>query len=306
MLKSALSHFTEAICAYHAQSFDAALQLTQKAAAAEPKSLFYQQAVRFLKDVAAQKSSDVYASPAGFEAFIRGGGNIPLYANTSAILGRIYAQNGPATLLDIGVGDGHALLPALSSAITHLDLVEPSAAMLTTLSKKLNMYDLQYQLHPMTWQNFQNDIEPGRYWNIIQMTFSAHAFAPHQRPELLRWCAKKADQLLIVEFDVPQFADMLDTDVVAYHVAKYELGLAEYSGQEIVMQRFLMPVFFGNFAHDSQRLTFEQPADAWQADLKQAGFLNMQKIPIFSYWWGPAFLIHATTSGTAANIQEVA
>ena len=157
-MKSAISFFIEAVYAYHEQSFDSAYQLTEEAAALEPESLFYQQAKRFLKHVSDKKSSDVYASPEGFEAFIRGGGNIPLYENTSAALNQIYEESGLSTLLDIGVGDGHALLPALSENITHLDLVEPSAAMLTSLSKKLGDHDLQFQLHPMIWQDFRSPI----------------------------------------------------------------------------------------------------------------------------------------------------
>lgn len=293
-MKLALTNFTKAVYAYHEQSFDSAFQLSQKAAAAEPNSFFYQQAELFLKNVAEKKSSDVYASPEGFEAFIRGGGNVPLYELTSAALNQIYEESGPSALLDIGVGDGHALLPALSPNITHLDLVEPSAAMLTTLGKKLGDHDLQYQLHPMIWQDFRDDIDPTRRWNLIQMTFSAHTFVQNDRAELLHWCAEKTDQLLLVEFDVPLFAEMLNPDVIAYYVSQYELGLTEYADQEIVMQRFLMPVFFGNFAHDSQRLTFEQPAENWRDDLQAAGFSDIQQRPIFNYWWGPAFLLRAT------------
>ena len=71
-------------------------------------------------------------------------------------------------------------------------------------------------------------------------------------------------------------------------------GLAEYIGQELVMQRFLMPVFFGNFAHDSQRLTFEQPAENWRVELQNAGFEDIHTSPIYDYWWGPAFLMRAS------------
>lgn len=291
---SADSHFTKAVHAYHQQDFDSALQLTEKASAVQSESLFYQQAKLFLQDVVQKKSSDVYASPEGFEAFIRGGGNIPLYTNTSAQLNQIYTEDKPSTLLDIGVGDGHALLPALSPAIKRLDCVEPSAAMLTSLGKKLEAHSLESHLHPMTWQAFRDGVSRDQTWQMIQMTFSAHTFLPEDRPELLRWCAEKGTQLVIVEFDVPVFGDMLSAEVIGYYVEKYELGLAEYRDQEIVMQRFLMPVFFGNFAHDSQRLTFEQPAANWQAEVQNAGFSTVQKVPVYDYWWGPAFLLKAS------------
>ena len=291
---SADSHFTKAVHAYHQQDFDSALQLTEKASAAQPESLFYQQAELFLQDVVQKKSSDVYASPEGFEAFIRGGGNIPLYTNTSAQLNQIYTEDKPSTVLDIGVGDGHALLPALSPAIERLDCVEPSAAMLTSLGQKLEAHSLESHLHPMTWQAFRDSLSADQRWQMIQMTFSAHTFLPEDRSELFGWCAEKGTQLVIVEFDVPVFGDMLSAEVIGYYVEKYELGLAEYRDQEIVMQRFLMPVFFGNFAHDSQRLTFEQPAANWQAEVQNAGFSTIQKVPVYDYWWGPAFLLKAS------------
>jgi hypothetical protein len=98
---------------------------------------------------------------------------------------------------------------------------------------------------------------------------------------------------MIAEFDVPLFSDMLTPDVIGYYVSKYELGLAEYRDEERVMQGFLMPVFFGNFAHNSERVTFEQTAVHWQADLAKAGFSSIEKYPIFDYWWAPAFMLKA-------------
>ena len=290
-----LSHFIDALFAYNDQSYDVALDLTEKAAQADPQSLFFQQATLFLQKTAATKSVDVYIAPEGFEKFIRGGGNLPLYANTSALLNRVYQKGTSQTLLDIGVGDGHALLPALSKEITEVDLVEPSATMLNKLTGALKERPITYRGYPMRWQDFrdQHRSDPTQVWDIIQMTFSAHTFLPGDRPELLAWCARHGKQLLIAEFDVPLFPDMLTDDVIGYYVSKYERGLAEYKDEEIVMQGFLMPVFFGNFAHNSERVTFEQTAAHWQSDLEKAGFTTIQQTPIYDYWWAPAFLLQA-------------
>ena len=54
-----------------------------------------------------------YDQPRAFEIFIRAGGNPPLYTAVSGALARLYEQLGVRCLLDIGVGDGMALLPAL-------------------------------------------------------------------------------------------------------------------------------------------------------------------------------------------------
>ncbi|MCA9916799.1 MAG: class I SAM-dependent methyltransferase [Anaerolineales bacterium] len=294
-MKSALSFFIDAVLAYHEQAFDAALQLTEQAAQAEPDSLFYQQAVMFLRETAVTKSVDVYVSPEGFEQFIRGGGNLPLYTNTSALLNQAYRQSNAKTLLDIGVGDGHALLPALSDSMAALDLVEPSAAMLDKLAAELQKQAVAFRAFPMPWQQFRDQLAPNTApaWDIIQMTFSAHTFLPEERATLLGWCATHGKQLMIAEFDVPLFTDMLTPEVIGYYVAKYERGLAEYPNEPKVMQGFLLPVFFGNFAHNSERVTFEQTAVHWQTNLENAGFTAVQKVPIYDYWWAPAFMLTA-------------
>ena len=294
-MNTPLSYFIDALFAYNEQSYEEALRLTEKAAQAKPQSLFYQQAALFLQKTAVHKESNVYASPQGFEKFIRGGGNLPLYVNTSAQLNDIYKKSQLQSLLDIGVGDGHALLPALSAQRIKLDLVEPSSAMLDTLTGELKQRSIPFQAHPMRWQQFRDQMASNdpQKWDIIQMTFSAHTFLPDERPQLLEWCAKRCTHFLIAEFDVPLFSTMLTPEVIGYYVSKYERGLAEYADEPIVMQQFLMPVFFGNFAHDSKRLTFEQTAVHWQADLEKAGFSTVQKQPIFDYWWAPAFMLTA-------------
>jgi hypothetical protein len=54
---------------------------------------------------------DVYDQPAAFTAFVRGGGNVVLYERLSARLADGYDKTQLATLLDIGCGDGLALVP---------------------------------------------------------------------------------------------------------------------------------------------------------------------------------------------------
>ena len=291
-----LSYFTDAVLAYHQQAFDDALRLAELALDKAPHNLLFRQAVLFLQRIVEQERVDVYVSPKGFEKFIRGGGNLPLYANTSALLKGYYEAGEAATLLDIGVGDGFALLPALSSNVVSLDLVEPSAAMLGKLVAAVEQKGFAYRAHPMRWQRFRDEIAAqaeSRVWDMIEMTFSAHTFLPDERPELLAWCADRCKRFALVEFDVPLFADMLAPEVIEYYIAKYEAGLAEYRDEEIVMQGFLMPVFFGNFAHNSERVTFEQPSDRWEADLAQAGFSSIEKLPVYDYWWAPAFMLRA-------------
>ena len=116
------------------------------------------------------------------------------------------------------------------------------------------------------------------------MTFSAHTFLPDERAAFLEWCAQRCRQFVMAEFDVPLFTEMLTPEVIGHYVSKYERGLAEYRDDERVMQGFLMPVFFGNFAHNSERVTFEQTA------VKPASSR-------FDYWWAPAFMLQAKGKG---------
>src|SRR5204863_8028536 len=55
----------------------------------------------------------VYDRPAASRAFIDGGGNVGLYEAVSAALARLSADVRPSRLLDVGCGDGRALVPAL-------------------------------------------------------------------------------------------------------------------------------------------------------------------------------------------------
>src|SRR5262245_34615049 len=57
----------------------------------------------------------VYDHPEAFQAFINGGGNVGLYEAVSAALARLYDRTRPRSLLDVGCGDGRALLPALAA-----------------------------------------------------------------------------------------------------------------------------------------------------------------------------------------------
>ena len=59
------------------------------------------------------RSGSVYDQPGAFTAFIRGGGNIELYRRLSSELAARYDSLRPSSLLDLGCGDGLAVVPAL-------------------------------------------------------------------------------------------------------------------------------------------------------------------------------------------------
>src|SRR5689334_4114040 len=84
-------------------AFEPALDHARRAAAQDPGDLVCAQAATYLQRVVEHGKQAVYVSGAGFSAFIRGGGNTPLYRATSAALREVYQRCPQLTLLDIGV-----------------------------------------------------------------------------------------------------------------------------------------------------------------------------------------------------------
>jgi hypothetical protein len=279
-----------AIHAFHASDYAAAATYASRAAAAAPTSLTAAAAAAYLARVAAGGPASVYVTGEAFSAFIRGGGNVPLYEHTSAALRAVYAEYDQLSLLDIGVGDGLALLPALTPAVGTLDLVEPSAALLAHTCAALDARGVAYAAHNTTIQAFA--AQSTERWDLAQATFSLQSLPPDERAATLRWLCDHTDRLLLVEFDVPPIAAPLDPAWIAYVVERYELGLAEYAAAgDLVAQGFLMPVMFGYFDRGAARTNYEQPIAAWLDDLRAAGFRTVVQRPVYAYWWASAVLV---------------
>ena len=105
--------------------------------------------------------------------------NVPLYQAVSAALRDVYAEHSDAHLLDIGVGDGLALLPALTPNIHRVDLVEPSAALLVGVGEALETRGIPYHAFNGTIQAFAKGHSGP--WDLAQATFSLHSLAPAER-----------------------------------------------------------------------------------------------------------------------------
>jgi hypothetical protein len=293
MQPAALAQFTAALEAFARDDHAAAAQAARRAAQADPASRLASAAARYLERIAAQGRASVYLSGEAFGAFIRGGGNRPLYTALSAALRTIYAAGGPLTLLDVGVGDGLALLPALTPELRRIDLVEPSAPMLGRTTSALAERGQAFRAFAMPFQRFAAGA--GARWELAQATFSLQSLPPAERRVALAWLRAHTDRLLIAEFDVPNLGVGLEPARIAYMAARYEVGLAEYDGDdELVAQGFLMPVFFGAFDPSAARTNYEQPIAAWEDDLRAAGFAAVARRRLYDYWWAPAHLLDAS------------
>lgn len=251
--------------------------------------------------LAASGGQRVYDQPAAFNAFVGGGGNIALYQSVAAALGELYQRHGVTDVLDIGVGEGTALLPALQSA-THrpasVDLVEPSAALLDAALARLTQADLGVQVRSwqMGAQDFVAQHLASHTWSLGQSTFALQSLPPHERAQVLRALRPHVGHLAVVEFDVPDLPHA-SGEHLASLVARYQRGLGEYEeNRDLVAQGFLMPMLTSQFAPDhdqTERTNWEHTAVIWGEHVEQAGYEQVTLTPLDDYWFAPAFLLTA-------------
>ncbi|MEV8606680.1 class I SAM-dependent methyltransferase [Amycolatopsis sp. NPDC051373] len=178
----------------------------------------------------------MYDQPAAFTAFIRGGGNVSLYERLSAALAARYAALRPESLLDLGCGDGLAVVPALAQSSFRpgrIDLVEPSAALLADVDVPgANRFGA-------TARSFLG--ANGSTWNLAQSTFAMQSMTPPVRAAVLRELRPRTETLVLAEFDIPVL-DEGSPEFLESLVTRYECGVAEYGAQaSLVAQGFSYP-----------------------------------------------------------------
>lgn len=245
---------------------------------------------------------DVYDQPEAFQAFITGGGNVSLYDAASRALAEVYESvDSAASVLDIGCGDGAALVPALSrtqNLPAHVDLVETSQVLLSIAKTQLEQLGVTTNNYSMTAQHFVSGLDRTRRWDVVESTFALHAIPPDERSIMLRQLHTHVGKLAIIEFDVPVHEPMSDAHL-AFLADTYEVGLGEYGNdRDLVAQGFLMPVLVGQLTPGAPRVTFEQPAEAWGDQLEASGYREVTYQELCPYWSSPAVLI--TARGRAA------
>lgn len=267
-----------------------ALGLVEALAAADPQARLPTALLRFLR---ANPPGDVYTSPEALTRFIDGGSNRALYDALHAALRERYAEVGPGSLVDLGCGDGRVARAALVASIGRVDLVEPSAALLDLAAGALAGLVPDVRAHTATAADFLAGAAAGERWDVAQSTFALHTMPAGERASVLSALAGRVGRLFMAEFDVPAFADR-SAEHAAYCAERYERGLREYDGDAVVAQGFLMPVLVGQFAPGAVRHTHEQPASAWVAELRAAGFADVTVTPLHPYWWADAVLVEAT------------
>lgn len=234
----------------------------------------------------------VYDGGEAFRDFISGGGNVRLYRGVVERLAQRYRDQAATTVVDLGCGDGRAVLAAAERAGTalSLELVEPSADLLGVAVAGAADRGLTVTAHSGTAQEFVAGIaDPATSWDIAQATFALSALPAAQRATVLRGLRPYVNRLVIIEFDVPRLDETSD-DYLAHLVDRYEIGVAEYSnGNHRVAQGFLIPLLLGLVAPGQRRGVWEAPAGDWAELLRREGYREVAIAKVEDYWWAPAF-----------------
>lgn len=289
-----LDAFYLALIAFNADQFETAARFARIAAERDSAHHVFAQASIYLDRVIQHGKAGVYVDGEAFAAFIRGGGNVHLYAAVSDTLRVVYATYSSLTVLDIGVGDGLALLPALTETVAHVTLVEPSETMLARTTDALRRQGVGFTAINTTIQQFMAQAAADVRWSVIQATWSLQSIPPEERPAIFAWLHAHSDRVLIAEFDVPAFDALLAPPRVQYIVERYARGLAEYENDGgVVAQGFLMPVLFGYFDASAARTNWEGPIQDWVAQLQEAGFTQVETRKLYSYFWADSYVIDA-------------
>ncbi|MFC4852236.1 methyltransferase domain-containing protein [Actinophytocola glycyrrhizae] len=232
---------------------------------------------------------EVYDRPAAFTAFIRGGGNVGLYEAVSTALAELYDRHDVTTLLDIGCGDGQALVPAIAGRTPAVTLVEPSRALLDAAVAALDRVPVT--AHNTDVATFAESVTDR--FDLAESTFALHALPHGERSAVLTTLHGHVSRLVLAEFDVPGHP-VGSAAHLTFLADTYEQGLAEYeSDRDLVAQGFLMPVLTGQLEPGAHRSTWEQPATAWAEQVRSCGYDEVMLEPVYHYWSAPAFLLTA-------------
>lgn len=247
------------------------------------------------------RDTQVYTAPAAFEAFIRGGGNVPLYERVSAELASHYTPD-TRSLLDIGCGDGHALFPALTAtshphALQRLTLVEPASALLASAVARAQAEQatLPVQALNQGLGTFAAGLRPDDRWDLAQASFALQAIPEPERWDGLARLRAHVKRLVIVEFDIPAPLARGTEAHLRSLATRYERALGEYEGamRELVAQGFLIPMFLGQIDAQTAATNWEHPAPVWREQLEGLGWRVTRLAHVSDYFWAPAFVLVA-------------
>ena len=243
--------------------------------------------------LSAGSSHEVYVDPDAFTRFIDGPPNARLYCDVEhALRDWISADpDGVRWVVDIGCGDGRVTEAVVPATVDRIELVEPSDALMDSAVGRLGGRVDAHRMDVQAWVDSPDVSGRDAGW----ATFALHNLSPVDRSEVLGGIAQRVTRFAVAEFDVPVPRSVEDHAV--YCAERYSLGAAAHD-DPVVLSGFLVPVLLGQFAPNARRHTYEQPHEAWAAELLEAGFDDTDVTVVHSdFWWGPAGLVTGRTSG---------
>ena len=272
-----------------------------------PPGDLYAQAARWLDRAARGAEGGAYSDPEGFSAYGRGrSAQAFLEARVELLTGEWRGAT-PATVLDVGVGDGVVLARAVERAgLVHpptFDLVEPASGLLARASSAMEALHPRppMRVHAASIQDFAARAAEGDRWDLAQALVSLQSLERAARAPVLARLRTRADRLIVAEFDVTLGRlDLLSRERIRRVHDRYLEGLAEYADpvdadtREKAVQGFLMPMLFGYFAPGEARSNDEQPIEDWARELEGAGFAIERCEPIAEHWWAAPCAIVAS------------
>jgi len=235
--------------------------------------------------------ANAYDAPRAFEVFIRGGGNVALYRAVSTVLAETYDRYRPVDMIDIGAGDGMALLPAIEAATyppQKVDVVEPNSEMLARLCEAFPLNAGYNQ----TFEVFAENLRSKNRWQLAQSTFALQSIPPDARVKALRKLASHVERLVVIEFDIPELAPGSDA-LYESLATRYDLAANEQGDDaDLVASGFLAPMLLGQLRAVTPS-NWEQPATARVRELMTSGFREVEVEHVHDYSWAPAVCITA-------------
>jgi SAM-dependent methyltransferase len=242
--------------------------------------------------LASGRIRDPYTEPAAFQEFIDSGDNPALYAATIDALRVLHAALDPASVLDIGCGDGRVTAATLAERCRAVDLVEPSTPLLRDATRRIEALSSRPEVHAHRTDALafiEGTAASEQAWDLAQSTFALHALPRTDRARLLAHLRERVGTVAVVEFDAqPSGADPATR--IAHLAERYARAIEVYEAHRQVVDGFLMPVLVGQILPGAPRHTFEEPITEWCGDLEAAGF-SATSTPLFDHWWATAHLV---------------
>jgi len=282
-------NIAEALMAISAGELESAIDVLDRVRRIQPDELLARALAEFL---GLALSTELYDEPTAFEEFISHGDNPNLYSRTVASVEAIHRTNRPATVLDIGCGDGRITAAVLGSSTSQVDLVEPSTELLESAVELVAGPGRAADGYDLGIATFLDRLAPSTSWDLVQSTFALHNLTPAARLAVFDQLAGRSRRLVIVEFDLPDYEDG-SVEHATYAAERYAVGVEEYRDHPDVISGFLMPVLVGQFDPSRHRSTFETSIEAWRVQLEASGWNVTNEVRVADYWWAPAVCIEA-------------